>query len=59
MTAKCAGCSDEAAEPIENEGTDPGTQVEARATDPFTAFRQEALTLLPACSACSDPGSGM
>lgn len=28
MTAKCAGCSDEAAEPIENEGTDPGTQVE-------------------------------
>lgn len=59
MTAKCAGCSDEAAEPIENEGTDPGTQVEARATDPLTAVQQEALTLLSACGACSDPGSGM
>ena len=30
MTAKCAGCSDEATEPIENEGTDAGTQVEVK-----------------------------
>ena len=46
MTAKCAGCSDEATEPIENEGTDAGTQVEVRATDPFATVQQEALTLL-------------
>lgn len=25
MSAKCAGCSDEATEPTENEGTDAGT----------------------------------
>lgn len=48
MPAKCAGCSDEATEPTENEGTDAGTQVEVRATDPFTTVQQEALALLHA-----------
>ena len=48
-----------AAEPIENEGTDPGTQVGVSATGPFTAVHQEALTLLNTCDTCSDPGSGV
>ena len=47
------------AEPIENEGTDPGTQVGVSATGPFTAVHQEALTLLNTCDTCSDPGSGV
>ena len=52
-------CSAEGAGPIENEGTDPGTQVGVSATGPFTAVQQEALTLLNTCGTCSDPGSGV
>lgn len=52
-------CSAEGAEPIENEGTDPGTPVGVRATGPFTAVQRETLTLLNTCGTCSDPGSGV